>query len=89
MIQIFDFYAEWCGPCKALAPVLDEVVNENSDITLTKIDIEDDVDDLCAKYRIRAVPTLLYIKDGSLVSKTAGSVSKETILENIEKCRNF
>lgn len=88
MIEIYDFYAEWCGPCKSLAPVVEEVANENSDITLRKIDIEDDTDDLCSKYRIRAVPTLVYIKDGVLVSKTIGLVSKDTILENVEKCKN-
>jgi len=75
---IVDFYADWCGPCKMLAPVL-----ENVNATVYKINVDAD-DALAAKYGIVSIPTLLFFKDGELYDKVIGLVSKEEIEERLK-----
>lgn len=80
MIEILDFYANWCMPCKTLAPILEKVVNERN-IKMTKVDIEEDTDELSLKYGIRNIPTVVVLENGNEISrfnglKTEGDLNK-------------
>ncbi len=76
---IVDFWAEWCGPCKMMSPVMDELAIEYKEIVkIVKINIED-CSELTAKYEIKSIPTILWFKNGELVSKTVGIISKKDL----------
>jgi len=82
---LVDFWAEWCGPCKMLAPVLDEIAAAQSNgVKVAKVNV-DEVPALAARFGIRSIPTLLYFADGQLRHQTAGVVSKKTILSGLER----
>ena len=82
-LVIADFWATWCGPCRMLSPVLDEVEEEMSDkISVVKVNV-DDADEIAAKYRIMSIPTLLFFKDGQVVDKTVGAMPKNVLVEKI------
>ena len=85
MKKILKFEAEWCGQCKALAPILKKVLENHTDITLTTIDIETE-EEITLKYNIRNLPTLVFIKDNIEVGRTSG-VLTANMLEN--KIREF
>ena len=65
---LIDFYADWCGPCKMLSPIVDEVAEENTDIKVVKINV-DNAQDLAMKYQVMSIPTLVVIKDGKEVNR--------------------
>ncbi len=81
---ILDFYAQWCGPCKMLAPILEKVASQNKDWTICKIDI-DKLSDLAAKFAIQAVPTLVFIKDKKVLETAVGFQPDVTIQKIINK----
>ncbi len=78
-VVLVDFYADWCGPCKMLAPIIDEVAAENSDLTVGKVNV-DEAPELAQRFGISSIPTLLVFKNGSLVSQNVGYCTKEAIL---------
>lgn len=84
MIKILDFYAEWCGPCKTMSPILDQIEDELDDVIIEKYDVEEN-EEIVEDYGIRSVPTLVFIKDDEIVSKHVGSLSKEKLLAIINK----
>ena len=84
MIKILDFYAEWCGPCKAMSPILDQIEDELDDVIIEKYDVEEN-EEIVEDYSIRSVPTLVFIKDDEIISKHVGSLSKEKLLAIINK----
>lgn len=75
MIEVLDFYANWCVPCKVLGPVLDKVANEKS-IKLTKVNIEEDVDDVALKYGVRNIPTVIALDGESEIGRFVGVKSE-------------
>ena len=80
-----DFYADWCGPCKSLSTILDEVAKDMDENTkLVKIDV-DKSSDLANHYGIRGIPTLLFIKDGQVVSTLVGVQTKDEIIKHLSK----
>ena len=82
---VLDFSAAWCGPCKQLAPIIDELSEEYAGrIAVGKCDIEE-ADDLTMEYGIRNVPTVLFIKDGKVVDRFVGSKSKGDVKAFFEK----
>ena len=85
-IVIVDFYANWCGPCKMLAPVLEELANERGSVKIVKVDV-DKHNDLSRKYGIMSIPTLMYFKNGNLEKTTLGFISKEQIMENVNNLK--
>lgn len=81
---IVDFYATWCGPCKSIAPIIEELAKEyEGKVTIGKCDI-DDSPELCEQFGIRSVPTILFIKNGQVVDKHVGAATKSTFVQKIE-----
>lgn len=76
---IIDFYADWCGPCKMLSPILEEISNENEDITVYKVNIEDN-QELATKFMITSIPTLVLMNNGAQLNTLVGLRTKEDIL---------
>ena len=82
-LVIVDFWATWCGPCRMLSPLLDEVEEEMSDkIVVVKVNV-DDADEVAAQFRIMNIPTLLFFKNGQIVDKTVGAMPKPALVERI------
>ena len=81
---LVDFWAEWCGPCKMLSPVIDELAAENKDkYVIGKVNV-DECPDIAAKYGIRSIPCLLYFKDGKVEKQSVGVVDKNEIQSALE-----
>lgn len=81
---LVDFFAEWCGPCKMLAPVLEDLANDRSELKIVKIDVDLN-SNLAKNYGIMSVPTLMLFKNGELVSTKHGFMPKEQITSWIEE----
>ncbi|OKY24903.1 thioredoxin [Thalassotalea sp. PP2-459] len=75
---LVDFYAPWCGPCKMIAPVLEQVANENSALKIVKVNA-DEAPELMAQYGVRGIPTLLLLNDGELVDRKVGAASVQQV----------
>ena len=81
---VVDFWATWCGPCRMVGPVISELAKEyDGKITVGKCDVEEN-DDLAAEFGIRNIPTILFIKDGVVVDKLVGAVSKAKLEEKFQ-----
>ena len=80
---LLDFWAPWCGPCRMVVPLVDEIARERNDIKVGKINIDEQAE-LASKFGIMTIPTLLVIKDGQIVNKAIGARSKSKILELIQ-----
>ena len=76
---LLDFFASWCGPCRMVGPILDEIAQEREDIKVCKVDI-DEQPELASRYRIMSVPTLMVLKDGQVVDQSIGAKPKHQIL---------
>jgi len=81
---IVDFWAEWCGPCKMIAPLLDEIAREKgSSVKVAKVNVDEN-QSLSLKYSIRAIPALLFFKNGQLRDQVTGVTSKKDLLNRID-----
>ena len=76
---LLDFFASWCGPCRMVGPILDEIAEEREDIKVCKVDI-DEQPELASRYRIMSVPTLMVLKEGRIVEQSIGARPKHQIL---------
>ena len=76
---LLDFFASWCGPCRMVGPILDEIAKEREDIKVCKVDI-DEQPELASRYRIMSVPTLMVLKDGQVMEQSIGARPKHQIL---------
>ena len=82
--MIVDFWAEWCGPCKMIAPLLDEIAREKAGaVKIAKVNVDDN-QSLSFKYNIRAIPALLFFKNGQLRDQVIGVTSKKDLLSRLE-----
>ena len=76
---LLDFYANWCGPCKMLSPVLEEIAGEREDIKVCKINVDEE-SGLAAQFGVMSIPTLFVMKNGEVVTKSLGAKPKQQIL---------
>ena len=84
-ITVVDFFANWCGPCRKLGPILEEVERDlETKVKFTKIDTDENIE-MAKKYQVSGLPTLLVFKDGEVVERLVGLMPKSTIITNIEK----
>ena len=82
---VVDFWAEWCGPCRTIAPIIDELAAEyEGRVAIGKCDVEEN-DEITMKYGVRNIPTIVFLKGGELVDKQVGAASKAALAEKIEK----
>ena len=76
---LLDFYAEWCGPCRMIAPIIEEIANERDDILVGKINV-DEQGELAQAYDVMSIPTLIVLKDGKVANQATGARPKAAIL---------
>ena len=82
-LVIVDFWATWCGPCRMLSPLLDEVEAEMEDqVDVVKVNV-DDADEIAMRYRIMSIPTLLFFKNGQMVDRSVGAMPKSALVDKI------
>ena len=81
---VLDFWAEWCGPCRMVSPIIDELSDEyKGSVAIGKVDVDDN-NEIVAEYGIRNIPTVLFFKEGKIVDKQVGAASKDAFVEKIK-----
>ncbi len=81
-ISLLDFYADWCGPCRMVLPIVEELASERDDILVGKINVDENPE-LAREFQIYSIPTLVVMKNGRVISRASGAKSKEKILEMV------
>lgn len=76
---LLDFFADWCGPCRLVSPIIDEIAAEQGDVAVGKINVDSE-QDLAREYGVYSIPTLVVIRDGRVINQAVGARSKEQIL---------
>ncbi len=80
---LLDFYAEWCGPCRMVSPIIEQIADENPQYLVCKVNVDEEPE-LAAQFGVASIPTLAVIKDGKIVNKSAGAKPKPQILKLLE-----
>ena len=80
---LLDFFAEWCGPCRMVSPLVDEIANENPDILVGKINVDEEPE-LAASFGVSSIPLLVVLKNGEIVNKSVGARPKNQILDMLK-----
>lgn len=76
---LMDFWASWCGPCRMVSPIVDEIAEERTDIKVCKVNVDEEPE-LASKFRVMSIPTLVVVKDGKVVNQSVGAKPKSQIL---------
>lgn len=82
-VTLIDFYADWCGPCKMIAPVLEEIDQEMANVTVMKVDVDQN-QGLAGQYGVQSIPNLIIFKDGQAVDQIIGFTSKNEIVNHLQ-----
>lgn len=82
-IELIDFYADWCGPCQAMKPIIDELEKELKDVKFTKINVDENSEE-AQKYSVMSIPTYVIKKDNEIVDQFSGVKSKEEMIEKLK-----
>ena len=85
-LVVVDMYADWCGPCKMMAPIIDTLSEDYEDVTFCKLNV-DEADDIAARYGVMSSPTFLLVKDGQVVKTLVGAKDAESFENEIEAFR--
>lgn len=80
---LVDFYADWCGPCKSMSPIIDEIADEKNDVKVGKLNIDEQME-IAKKYRVMSIPTFVVFKDGEASKRDLGAKPKSDILALFE-----
>jgi len=83
-LVVLDFWASWCGPCKMLLPIVNELIVERPEVVIGKINVDENVE-LAKEFGIRNLPTVLFLKDGKVIDRFSGGVGKPEFTELINK----
>jgi thioredoxin 1 len=84
VVMMVDFWAGWCGPCRAIAPVLEELVRDSGGrVTLAKVNVDENPG-LAARYGIRSIPTILFVKEGKVVDQVIGAVPRAQLQKKLD-----
>lgn len=83
-VVLVDFYADWCGPCKMLSPILESISEDRTNVKIIKVNV-DEAHNISKLYGIMSIPTLIHFKNGKLISKKVGLCSKDEIVEMINE----
>lgn len=83
---LVDFYADWCGPCKMTAPIIEELANEISDVKFVKVNVDENPE-LASNYQVFSIPTFIIFKDGKAVHQFVGAMGKEGFLSEIKAAK--
>ena len=83
-VVFVDFYAEWCGPCKMTAPIIEQLATEQKDITFYKVDVDQN-SELASQYSVFSIPTFVIFKDGQIAAQFSGAMGKEGFTNEIKK----
>ena len=85
-IVVVDFWANWCMPCKTVAPIIEEIADEEKDIKVCKVDV-DEAGEVAMRYSIMSIPTIMIFKDGEVIERIVGAKGKEDYLEVINSVK--
>lgn len=85
-IVFVDFYADWCGPCKMVEPIIDELSNEMTDVTFVKINVDEN-QDVASEYSVFSIPSFFIFKNGQVAAQMVGAQGKEAFVEKINEVR--
>ena len=77
---LLDFWASWCGPCKMVSPIIDQIAEENPEIKVGKVNVDEE-QALAAEFKVMSIPSIFVVKDGKIVNQAVGAMSKSKILE--------
>ena len=80
---LVDFWASWCGPCKMIGPIIDQIADERKDVKVCKINVDDE-QELAVKFKVMSIPTLLVFKNGKVVNQSLGAKPKAAILAMLD-----
>ena len=81
---LIDFWASWCGPCRMLAPIVDQIAEENPDIKVCKVNVDEE-QELAMEFKVMSIPSLFVVEDGKIINQSVGVQSKSQILELLNK----